>query len=450
MSWSRGHELGHGATATVYLATDHRSGERFAVKSAGVSQSEFLQREQRILSSLSSPYVIGYRGWEITKEEGRIVYNLKLEYMPGGTIVDEIRRGGGRIEESTIGFYTWQVVKALEYLHSNGLAHCDVKGRNILVGPDGSDVKLADFGCAKRVESSSSPGSIGGTPMFMAPETARGEEQGFAGDVWGLGCAVIEMATGGGSPWPESHHDDDPVSAIFRVGYSGRVPDFPGWMSEQGKDFLDKCLRMDPRQRWTASQLLKHPFLGEFEFAGDLTAGKRVQVPCFDSPTSILDKGFWNSVGIIDSEEATQSPCSSSFSSSSSSEEEVEEARERIGRLAAAGPSWEFCDGGDDLDRWITVRGFCNCSVGGEDGRDCCGCGAAGDLLTSSGSNNEYYDVINRIDEGFSLEGCKYGEFGSLVVSCNLQYERREKKRQEGQDNVLLSLPPVSRLVSQA
>ncbi|CAI0550782.1 unnamed protein product [Linum tenue] len=196
MSWSRGHELGHGATATVYLATDHRSGERFAVKSAGVSQSEFLQREQRILSSLSSPYVIGYRGWEITKEEGRIVYNLKLEYMPGGTIVDEIRRGGGRIEESTIGFYTWQVVKALEYLHSNGLAHCDVKGRNILVGPDGSDVKLADFGCAKRVESSSSPGSIGGTPMFMAPETARGEEQGFAGDVWGLGCAVIEMATG--------------------------------------------------------------------------------------------------------------------------------------------------------------------------------------------------------------------------------------------------------------
>ncbi|CAN0914460.1 Mitogen-activated protein kinase kinase kinase 17 [Linum grandiflorum] len=398
MSWTRGHKLGHGSTATVYLATAHRSGEQFAVKSAELSHSEFLQREQRILSSISSPYVIGYRGCEITTEYAeddggeRVFYNLLLDYIPGGTIIDEIRRRGvvGRMKESAVGSYTWQIVKALEYLHSNGIVHCDVKGKNILVGP-GESVKLADFGCSKRVGSTT---CIGGTPMFMAPEVARGEEQGFAGDIWGLGCAVIEMATGGGSPWTET--DDNAVSAIYRVGYSDRVPEFPGWFSEQGKDFLDKCLRRDPNQRWTASQLLNHPFLAKF----DNSTPESLKVPSFDSPTSILDNRFWNSV-VSDSDEPSSS--SSSLSEEDEIEEDEAEARGRIGRLgmdAFAGPSWEE----DDCGRWITVRENC-----GEE--------------EDSESLESDYSAISR-SVGISLGGCKYDRNGGFGVGCNLGVER--------------------------
>ncbi|KAD4179081.1 hypothetical protein E3N88_27672 [Mikania micrantha] len=147
MRWTRGHVLGHGSSATVYAATSS-TGEVFAVKSAIVSRSETLQREQQFLSILNSPYVVTYKGCDITKENKKFMYNLLIQYMPGGTIVDAIKtRDCARPNELQISNYTRQVIQGLEYLHSNGIVHCDIKGANLLVDENG--VKIADFGCAK-------------------------------------------------------------------------------------------------------------------------------------------------------------------------------------------------------------------------------------------------------------------------------------------------------------
>ncbi|KAF2284928.1 hypothetical protein GH714_032626 [Hevea brasiliensis] len=214
MDWTRGHTLGCGSTATVSLATSLLSCDVFAVKSAELDQSQFLQREQKILSSLSSPHIVGYMGFDITRENNKLMYNLFLEYIPGGTLTDAVHAQGGRLEESVIGCYTGHIVQGLEYLHSNGWVHCDIKGRNVLIGQTGA--KIADFGCAKRVDSvedaAEAATPIGGTPMFMAPEVARGEEQGFASDIWALGCTIIEMASGGAALWSDAN---DPVSVII-------------------------------------------------------------------------------------------------------------------------------------------------------------------------------------------------------------------------------------------
>ncbi|KAJ6680468.1 MAP KINASE KINASE KINASE [Salix purpurea] len=260
MDWTRGHTIGHGSTATVSVATAIQSGDVFAVKSVELSQSEFLRREQKILSSIVSPFIVSYKGCDITRKHSKVMYNLFLEYMPDGSLRNAIHaHGGGRLGESLIRVFTCQILQGLDYLHLNGLVHCDIKSSNILVGERGA--KIADFGCAKRVEQ---PGPIAGTPMFMAPEVARGEEQGLASDIWALGCTIIEMASGA-APW---HNVSDPVSIIYRVGYSGHLPEFPCCLSEQARDFLDKCLRRDPKERWTASQLLAHPFLvGEFSIS---------------------------------------------------------------------------------------------------------------------------------------------------------------------------------------
>ncbi|KAI9073366.1 hypothetical protein K1719_044707 [Acacia pycnantha] len=283
MTWSRGSILGHGSSATVSLAASPQCGEAFfAVKSSELSCSGLLQREQRILSSLSSPYIVSYKGCDITRENNKVLYNLFMEYMPLGTLSRATRRQGGRLDEPMIAYYIWQVLQGLEYLHSNELVHCDIKGANILIGEYGA--KIADFGCAKRVAAAA---PISGTPLFMAPEVARGEEQGYPCDIWALGCTVIEVASGL-SPWPNA---GDPVSILYRIAYSGEEPEIPGFLSEEAKDFLGKCLRRNPKERWTASQLLKHPFLGELN-----SDSKQIHESNSSSPTSILEQGFWSSM----------------------------------------------------------------------------------------------------------------------------------------------------------
>ncbi|KAJ4976630.1 hypothetical protein NE237_001736 [Protea cynaroides] len=194
MAWTRGRILGRGSSATVSLALHRQSSEVFAVKSAELSRSEFLQREQGILSQINSPHIVGYVGCDFTNENGQLLYNIFIEYISGGTLTDVIRDRGGRLHESEIRSHTRSILQGLDYLHSHGLVHCDIKGRNILVGENGA--KIVDFGCARWVGEQAPAMPIAGTPLFMAPEVARGEEQSFPVDIWALGCTVIEMATG--------------------------------------------------------------------------------------------------------------------------------------------------------------------------------------------------------------------------------------------------------------
>uniref|UniRef100_A0A7N0RIQ3 Protein kinase domain-containing protein n=1 Tax=Kalanchoe fedtschenkoi TaxID=63787 RepID=A0A7N0RIQ3_KALFE len=334
MAWTRGRELGKGSTAAVSVATSGGfSGQILAVKSAELSKSEFLQREREILSALSSPYVVGYKGFDVSKESDELYYNLFMEYVPGGTLADEIRRRGGRMDERTIQAFTSQILKAAEYLHSNRVAHCDIKGSNILIIEE-HGAKLADFGCAKRVDDCENGAvSISGTPIYMAPETARGAEQGPEADIWAIGCTVIEMATGGPA-WPDC--GSDPARILYRIAFSDQIPAFPSSLSDQGKDFLSKCLVRDRSRRWTATELLSHPFVTKLESFAK---------PKSISPTSILDHQLWNA-----SDDESASPTQMSMEVGTSGESQDED--DRIERLAGVSgrPDW-----GSDED-WIPVR----------------------------------------------------------------------------------------------
>jgi len=354
MDWTRGHTLGRGSTAAVYMAESHRSGQVFAVKSAELHCSEFLKREQRIFSTLNCPQIVTYQGWDITLENGEHWFNLIMEYAPHGTLAEH----GGAMEEAVVGSYTRQILQGLNYLHSKGIVHCDVKGQNVLVTEQGA--KIADFGCARRVEESSLV--IAGTPAFMAPEVARGEEQGFPADVWALGCTVLEMITGK-APW---HGGCDPAAVIYRIGFSGEVPEIPSFVSEQGKDFLGKCLKRDPNERWSVKELLGHGFVKECK-----------ELKLFsdsDTPTGVLEQGFWDML-------EPNEDCSWDFPSprknfctvtaqhgltnlhrscsdwldhggDSGLHNNFSSPRDRIRRLFSHEPVWEW----DDEDQWVTVR----------------------------------------------------------------------------------------------
>ncbi|KAL3363854.1 hypothetical protein AABB24_012878 [Solanum stoloniferum] len=336
MDWIRGHTIGRGSSAAVSAAKSIWSGEVFAVKSVELSKSQLLQKEQKTLSELSSPYIVSYKGYDVTKEKDKLMFNLMMEYMPDGTLIDENRKQGGRINEPLIGYYTKQIVQGLEYVHSRGIAHCDIKGQNILLGKTGA--KIADFGCAMWIDPADRGGdakSMGGTPMFMAPEVARGEKHGCSADIWGLGCTIIEMATGG-SPWTNV---TNAASLLYKIAFSGQSPEIPKFLSLQARDFLSKCLIRDAKERWTAKQLLKHPFLKELNMHSMAN-----QDSVTNSPTSILDQDIWNSV------EELETMNSTILRKVSSPESPLQRVRELGSNSSELKRIW------NDDERWITIR----------------------------------------------------------------------------------------------
>ncbi|KAK8958591.1 Mitogen-activated protein kinase kinase kinase 2 [Platanthera guangdongensis] len=322
--WILGRTIGSGATATVSLASTRSSGEVFAVKSSPITSSALLQREQSILCSLSFPHIISCLGSDTSTDS----YHLFLELAGRGTLSDL----AGLVDELEIRSITHQILLALCYLKSAGFAHCDIKGKNVLIGSDGL-VKLGDFGCARRVEANACV-PVMGTPAFMAPEAARGEEQGFAGDIWSLGCTVVEMATGR-SPWPEI---TDAVSALYRIGFTSDSPIIPGWISEEGKDFVSKCFVRDPKQRWTAEQLLRHPFVAAEPPLQILLPNEKQGR--WVSPKSILELNSWESESECGEDEDDERGVVESESFS-----------DRIRRLSSPAPAnWTW------TDSWIPVR----------------------------------------------------------------------------------------------
>ncbi|KAG7949441.1 hypothetical protein I3843_13G062400 [Carya illinoinensis] len=393
-SWVRGKCIGKGSFGTVTLGVNLRDGGFFAVKSVDRNSGlpghlEALEDEIRILRSLSSPYVLPTTSCR----------NLHLEYLPGGTVADVAKRWGDDVDERVVRSHAWCVVSALRYLHSRRIVHCDVKGKNILVGADINLAKLADFGSAIDTsgEASRTPILPRGSPLWMAPEVIRRELQGPESDVWSLGCTIIEMVTG------KPAWEDRGVDTLSRIGFSDDLPEFPTRLSELGRDFLEKCLRRDPSKRWSCDQLLQHPFLS--------SSASPYTVLTDSSPRCVLDWINSEFNNEDDEEENEMSP-----SRGSNTENYEVSATERIGKLATtSGANWES-------DGWVAVRGF-PCDAEAEAGVTC-----RGD--EGEGKSTEY-QYSTRAEEEYQNYGGgrswrnenNYPECGLWCGACSLDWE---------------------------
>lgn len=302
IEWVKGKVVGSGSYGTVHLAMDKATGALFVVKSAESKIGiQSLENETNILEDLDSPYVVKCLGKDFsTGKNNDRKFNLFIEYMAGGSLAEVVEIFGGAVDESLIRLYTKKILEGLNYLHENGIVHCDVKCKNVLLGLSGN-VKLADFGFAKkindlRMERKSSMGlhksNVGGTPLWMAPEVLRNEGLDFAADIWSLGCTVIEMANDCRPPWGDI---SNPMAAILKIASSNEIPQFPSNLSQEGLHFLSKCLERDPKKRWTAGELLKHPFvLGKSDSRSGEDACSPASVLEFPSMQYDSDESLWD------------------------------------------------------------------------------------------------------------------------------------------------------------
>ncbi|OCT62255.1 hypothetical protein XELAEV_18043339mg [Xenopus laevis] len=262
INWRRGKLLGQGAFGRVYLCYDVDIGRELAAKQVQFDpdspetskEVSALECEIQLLKNLHHDRIVQYYG--CLRDKGERTLTIFMEYMPGGSVKDQLKAYGA-LTENVTRRYTRQILEGVSYLHSNMIVHRDIKGANILRDSAGN-VKLGDFGASKRLQTICLTGtgirSVTGTPYWMSPEVISGEGYGRKADVWSLGCTVVEMLTEK-PPWAEY----EAMAAIFKIATQPTNPQLPPNTSEQCRDFVKRIL-VEARQRPTAEELLRHPF----------------------------------------------------------------------------------------------------------------------------------------------------------------------------------------------
>lgn len=258
--YSRGKKLGEGAFSVVIEASKKGTSESYAVKVVTKSKltkedEVALKDEISVLNELKHNHII--RLYAVFEEKG--YWYLVTEKMTGGELFDRI------VSKS---FYNEKeardvckiLFEAIGFCHSRSVAHRDLKPENLLLrsADNDSEIKIADFGFAKKVLTPNSLTTQCGTPGYVAPEILEGIAYDTKSDMWSLGV-IIYIILGGYPPFIEQNQRE-----LFRKIRKGQYEfhkEYWGSVSADAKDLISSLLTVQPSKRITADQALQHRWM---------------------------------------------------------------------------------------------------------------------------------------------------------------------------------------------
>jgi serine/threonine-protein kinase len=243
-------EIGRGGFATVYKATDSVLKRDIALKilhPALLADPIFVERfenDARAAAQLDHPHIITV--YDLGHLEGRLYIAMQL--LPGGTLASRIERAGSLPLEEAMPIIL-EVAAALEYAHSQGFVHRDIKPTNVLFNARGEAI-VTDFGLVKAAESSvvarSSVGGVVGTPAYIAPEIWEGKGVGPGADIYALGCVLYEMLIG------QALFQGDTSPAVMMAHFQPHQypEEWPAGVPSEIECLLERALARDPAERY--------------------------------------------------------------------------------------------------------------------------------------------------------------------------------------------------------
>jgi len=274
--FSNSQKLGKGAYAIVRAAKHKRTQETYAVKivaTAALSQSDLqaLQTEMGIMAQLQHPHLVALH--EIYKVHDD--YHIVMEYIRGGELLDRIVQKEYYNEKDARNVCR-ALFQAMDYCHGRNIAHRDLKPENLLLvsETDDADVKIADFGFAKRCPAEGYT-TMCGTPSYVAPEiltTTTSGPYNVQCDMWSLGV-IVYILLGGYAPFGDGH-DERELYRNITAGCFEFHMEYWDPVSDSAKDFIKQLLTVDPKKRLTSDRALHHAWLTACEdelAAKDLT-----------------------------------------------------------------------------------------------------------------------------------------------------------------------------------
>lgn len=243
-------EIGRGGVSTVYLARHELLGREVAIKVMSpvlaVEQgfNKRFIREGQTVAQLNHPGIVSV--YDVAVADHRPF--IAMEYLPGGSLKDRIRAPLPPEEAVSL---LRRIADSLGYAHGRGVFHRDVKPENILFRENG-DAVLTDFGIAKSESQDTALTSIGvvvGTPRYISPEQAQGQDSDSRSDIYALGVILFEMLTG------RPPYDVKGSMSLLYAHINEPIPRLPGELGAYQR-LIDDLLAKDPEQRISSCALL--------------------------------------------------------------------------------------------------------------------------------------------------------------------------------------------------